>query len=77
MRVANCVEGSSAVASYADLFFDPRGRPGPRRCLRWRRPFLARLGEVPSNDCIAARTSCRTRSRITVNKLFRLGILTP
>src|SRR5262245_54160948 len=31
MRVANCVKGSSAVAIYAALFFDPRGRPGPRR----------------------------------------------
>src|SRR5262245_43310681 len=76
MRVANCVTGSSAVAIYAALFLDPRGRPGPRRRLRWRRPFLARVGveKLPSNDCIAARTSCCTSSRITVNKLLCLGI---
>ena len=76
MRVANCVKGSSPVAIYAALFFDPRGRPGPRRRLRWRRPFVARVGveKLPSNDCIAARTSCCTSSRITVNKLLCLGI---
>src|SRR5215831_16021452 len=76
MRVANCVRGSSAVAIYVALFFDPRGRPGPRRRLRWRRPFLAGVGveKLPSNDCIAARTSCCTRPRITVNKLLCLGI---
>src|SRR5262245_41790069 len=40
MRVANCVEGSSAVAIYAALFFDPGGRPGPRRRLRRRRTIF-------------------------------------
>jgi hypothetical protein len=76
MRVANCVQGSSARAIYAALFFDPRGRPGPRRRLRRRRPFFAGLAveTLPSNDCIAERTSCCTRSRITVNKLLCLGI---
>jgi hypothetical protein len=76
MRVANCVHGSSAVAIYAALFFDPGGRPGPRRPLRRRRPFFARVGveKLPSNDWIAARTSCCTRSRITVKKPFCLGI---
>jgi hypothetical protein len=67
-------EGPSACQ--ATLFFDPRGRPGPRRRLRRRRPFFARVGVemLPSNDWIAARTSCCTRSRITVNKLFCRGI---
>jgi hypothetical protein len=76
LRVANCVWGSSVFAIYAALFFDPRGRPGPRRRLRRRRPFVARFAveTLPSNDWIAARTSCCTRSRITVNKLFCLGI---
>src|SRR5262245_38485948 len=76
MRVANCVQGSSAVAIYAALFFDPRGRPGPRRCLRRRRPFFAcgAVETLPSNDRIAERTSCCTKSRITVNKLLCLGI---
>jgi hypothetical protein len=61
------------------LFFDPGGRPEPRRRLRRRRPFFARFAVemLPSNDWIAARTSCCTRSRITVNKLFRLGIERP
>jgi hypothetical protein len=79
MRVANCVQGSSAVAIYAALFFDPRGRPGPRLRLRRRRPFFARgaAKTLPNNDWIAERTSCCTRSRITVNKLFRLGIKSP
>jgi hypothetical protein len=65
------------VAIYAALFFDPRGRPGPRRCLRRRRPFFGFVFLVemlPSNDWIAERTSFCTRSRITVNKLFCLGI---
>src|SRR5262245_1984829 len=76
MRVANCVEGSSAFAIYAAFFFDPRGRAGPCRRLRLRRPFFARVAveTLPSNDWIAERTSCWTMSRITVNKLFCLGI---
>src|SRR6266851_2292588 len=41
MRVANCVHTSSVFAIYAAFFFDPGGRPGPRRRLRRRRPFLA------------------------------------
>src|SRR6266852_4836171 len=41
MRVANCVHTSSVFAIYAAFFFDPGGRPGPRRRLRWRRPVLA------------------------------------
>jgi hypothetical protein len=80
MRVANCVKGPSVGAIYAALFFDPRGRPGPRRRLRRRRPFFGFvfLGEVvPSNDWIAERTSCSTRSRIIVSKLFCLGIESP
>jgi hypothetical protein len=67
----------SAIAIYGALFFDPRGRPGPRRRLRRRRPFFGLVFAVetlPSNDWIAARTSCCTISRITVNKLFCLGI---
>jgi hypothetical protein len=53
MRVANCVQGSSGFAIYAALFFDPRGRPGPRRRLRRRRPFFGFVFAVetlPSND---------------------------
>jgi hypothetical protein len=48
MRVANCVHGASAFAirPYAFLFFDPGGRPGPRRRLRRRRPFFARFASV-------------------------------
>src|SRR5438132_7601921 len=41
MRVASCVHTSSAFAIYAAFFFDPGGRPGPRRRLRRRRPFFA------------------------------------
>src|SRR6266566_4808906 len=41
MRVANWVHTSSVFAIYAAFFFDPGGRPGPRRRLRRRRPFLA------------------------------------
>jgi hypothetical protein len=79
MRVANCVKGSSAFAirPHAFLFFDPGGRPGPRRRLRRRRPFFGFVFPVetlPSNDWIAERTSCCTRSRMIVNKLFCLGI---
>src|SRR6266436_4610432 len=40
MRVASCVHTSSAFAIYAAFFFDPGGRPGPRRRLRRRRPFF-------------------------------------
>jgi hypothetical protein len=77
MRVANCVP--ALTINQAALFFDPRGRPGPRRRLRRRRPFFAGFAveTLPSNDWIAERTSCCTRSRITVNKLFRLGIVSP
>jgi hypothetical protein len=79
MRVANCVQGSSAFAigRHAFLFFDPGGRPGPGRRLRRRRPFFGFVFAVetlPSNDWIAERTSCCTSSRITVNKLLCLGI---
>src|SRR5882724_8399044 len=47
MRVANCATGSSvfAMRGYAAFFFEPAGRPGPRRRLRRRRPFFA-LSEV-------------------------------
>src|SRR5213596_3922510 len=41
MRVANCVHTSSAFAIYAAFFFDPGGRPGPRRRLRRRRTVFA------------------------------------
>src|SRR5437667_5005105 len=37
MRVANCVQASCAVVIYAAFFFDPAGRPRPRRRLRRRR----------------------------------------
>jgi hypothetical protein len=75
-RVANCVHGSLAFAIYASLFFDPRGRPGPRRRLRRRRPVFARftVEMLPSNDWIAERTSCCTMSRMIVSKLLCLGI---
>jgi hypothetical protein len=66
-----------AIRPYAFLFFDPRGRPGPRRPLRRRRPFFGfvlAVETLPSNDWIAERTSCCTRARITVNKLLCLGI---
>jgi hypothetical protein len=74
MRVANCVP--ALTINQAALFFDPRGRPGPRRCLRRRRAFFAGVAveKLPSNDRIAARTSCCTISRMIVSKLFRLGI---
>src|SRR5216117_4537152 len=43
MRVANWAMGSSgfAMRGYAAFFFDPRGRPGPRRRLRRRRTVFA------------------------------------
>src|SRR5713226_9783092 len=41
MRVANCVHTSSVFAIYAAFFFDPGGRPGPRRRLRRRRTVFA------------------------------------
>src|SRR5437667_10959429 len=41
MRVANCVQASCAVVIYAAFFFDPGGRPGPRRRLRRRRTVFA------------------------------------
>src|SRR3989442_13427339 len=59
------------------------GRPGPPgrhvpRVLRRRRRrffgFVFPAEMLPSNDWIAERTSCCTMSRITVNKLFCLGI---
>src|SRR5438132_1582288 len=103
---------------YAAFFFDPAGRPGPRRRLRRRRPvfgfgdtgaaffcaifsataFGGRPGppgrHVPrvlrrrrrrfgagfvgetvlNNEWTAERTSCCTMSRITVTRLFCLGI---
>src|SRR5439155_23464104 len=120
MRVANCVQTSSVFAIYAAFFFDPGGRPGPRRRLRRRRtvfalpevaaaaffcaifsaiafggrpgppgrhlpralrrrrrPFFAfgiLLETLPRSDWIAERTSCCTRSRITVTRLRCLGI---
>jgi hypothetical protein len=79
MRVANCVQRSSAFAirPHAFLFFDPGGRPGPRRRLRRRRPFFGFVFAVetlPSNAWIAERTSCSTSSRIIDNKLLCLGI---
>src|SRR6266478_8176177 len=46
MRVANCVQTTSAFTIYAAFFFDPGGRPGPRRRLRRRRPFFAFGPEV-------------------------------
>src|SRR5713226_3006575 len=115
MRVANCVQGSSAFAIYAAFFFDPAGRPGPPLRLRRRRPFVGfaasffcaafsatafggrpgppgrhlpralrrrrpfvvlvlLVATLPSNDWIVERTSCCTRSRITVSRLFSLRI---
>jgi hypothetical protein len=71
--------GSLGLRHHAFLFFDPGGRPGPRRRLR-RRPFFAFVLPVempPSNDWIAARTSCCTNSRITVTKFFCRGINSP
>src|SRR6266404_1147847 len=41
MRVANCVQASCAVVIYAAFFFEPAGRPGPRRRLRRRRTVFA------------------------------------
>src|SRR6266446_1021876 len=41
MRVANCVQTTSAFTIYAAFFFDPAGRPGPRRRLRRRRIVFA------------------------------------
>src|SRR5437899_2966613 len=41
MRVANWVHTSSVFAIYAAFFFDPGGRPGPRRRLRRRRTVFA------------------------------------
>src|SRR5437870_6159990 len=41
MRVANCVHTSSVFAIYAAFFFEPGGRPGPRRRLRRRRTVFA------------------------------------
>src|SRR5438477_6787730 len=119
MRVANCVQASCAVVIYAALVFEP----GPRRCLRRRRPFFAfdatgvttaffvcailaatafggRPGPpgrhlpralrrrrrrpffafgfvpeaLPSNERMASPTSSCTKSRITVAKLFCLGM---
>src|SRR2546426_4458292 len=55
----------------------PPGRHFPRALRRRRRPFFG-FGFVPetppSNDWIAERTSCCTRSRITVTRLRCLGI---
>src|SRR2546425_11634432 len=41
MRVANCVQTSSVFAIYAAFFFDPGGRPAPRRRLGRRRTVFA------------------------------------
>src|SRR2546426_6814117 len=40
MRVANCVQTTSAFTVYAALLLEPGGRPAPRRRLRRRRPFF-------------------------------------
>src|SRR5262249_4366799 len=61
------------------------GRPGPpgRHVPRvlWRRRRLSVAGfrgeTVLSSDWSAERTSCCTRSRITVIRLFRVGIVPP
>src|SRR6266516_2046749 len=56
----------------------PPGRHFPRR-LRRRLPFFALfpVETLPNNDWIAERTSCCTMSRMTVTKLFCLGIEPP
>src|SRR5216110_1527729 len=58
----------------------PPGRHFPRALRRRRRPFVV-FGLVPetppSSDWIAEPTSCCTMSRITVTKLFCLGIVPP
>src|SRR2546430_15847866 len=78
MRVDNPATGSSAFAirPHAFLFLDPGGRPGPRRRLRRRPRFFALfpVETLPSSDWIAERTSCCTMSRMTVSKVFCLGI---
>ena len=53
MRVANCVHTSSVFAIYAAFFFEPGGRPGPRRCLRRRRPFFACGTTTAALSCAA------------------------
>src|SRR5439155_12492171 len=58
--------------------FDPGGRPGPRR-LRLRRRLRPFAGfffvpVLPRSPCTASCTCSRTRSRITVTRLFRRGI---
>src|SRR6266852_4030698 len=60
------------------------GRPGPPGChlpRRFRRRPLFAFGLVlemlPNNEWMAEPTSCCTMSRMTVNKLFCLGILPP
>src|SRR5712664_3066074 len=41
MRVANCVQTTSAFTIYAAFVFEPAGRPGPPRRLRRRRTVFA------------------------------------
>src|SRR5437870_12817442 len=53
MRVANCVHTSSVFAIYAAFFFEPGGRPGPRRCLRRRRPLFAFGTTTAALSCAA------------------------
>src|SRR3989441_9349991 len=79
MRVANCVQTTSAFAIYA-LFLEPGGRPGPRRLRRRLRPFLAFFfgpPTAPSTPWTASCTCSRTMSRITVTRVFRRGIEAP
>src|SRR6266404_1782263 len=56
----------------------PPGRHFPRALRRRRRPFFALgfvLETLPSSEWIAERTSSCTISRMTVTKLFCLGIV--
>ena len=65
----------SSYRAVRRLFFEPGGRPGPRRRRR-RRPFFGGfVGErLPNRLAIALRTSVCTSSRITVMMLLRRGI---
>jgi hypothetical protein len=57
----------------------PPGRHFPRALRPRRRPFFAGfpVERPPKRDWIAERTSCCTRSRITVTRFFCLGIVPP